>query len=219
MLPLKDNHKQNKIPYVNYLIILAMIGVFISELTHPDVDSFIFKWSLMPFLFKAYTNYSYVLAVFALFIHTSFFQLISSVLFLHIFGRKIEDYLGHLFYLLFYVGAGLTALFTQFAFIKHANLPLNGSSGAIAAVIGLYLTLDLQSKITVWFPVKSLKQVLELPAWFYAIVWILFYFLRHAGSIGAVQYKFEDTSWIGLIAGVCFGIAFGLMLRPFLKRK
>lgn len=219
MLPLKDNHTQNKIPYVNILLIVGIIGVFIYELLHPDVDTFIFKWSLMPFLFKAYTNYSYVLAVFALFIHTSFFQLISSVIFLHIFGRKIEDYLGHLFYLLFYVGAGLTALFTQFAFIKHTNLPLNGSSGAIAGVIGLYLTLDLQSKLTVWLPVKNWKQVVQLPAWFYAIVWLLFSFLRNAGSIGVVQYQFEDTSWIGLIAGACFGIAFGLMLRPFLKRK
>lgn len=219
MLPLKDNHKQKKLPYVNYLIILAMAGIFIFELLHPDVDSFIFKWSLMPFLFKAYTNYSYALAIFALFIHTSIFQLISSVVFLHIFGRRIEDYLGHLFYLLFFVSAGLVALFTQFAFIQKMNLPLNGSSGAIAAVIGLYLTLDLNSKLTVWFPLKNWKQTILLPVWFYAIIWGLFYFLRHLGSIGAVQYSFEGTSWIGLLAGACYGIAFGLVLRPFLHRK
>lgn len=219
MLPLKDIHNQKKIPYVNGLFILGMIGIFIIFVLNKDPDTFIFKWSLIPALFSAYKQYSLVLATIGLFLNTSVVQLIMSLIFLKIFGNTIEDYLGHLLYLLFYTLSGVGSALIQLVFVKHSNLPLMGSGGAISALIGLYLMVGLNNKILVWFPVKSWNQTISLPVWFMAGLWLLLSFLKDLGTISTIRYSMEPTGWISVVAGFVIGIAVGLLLRPFLTKK
>ena len=219
MFPLKTLHTQRKIPYVNFLLLVGILTFFLIEITRHEPDLFIFKWSFLPLLFKQDQLYSYVLAGMALFIHTSVIQVVASLVFLKVFGDTVEDYLGHLLYLLLYLLGGAVAIFVQYSFVKHLNLPINGAGGAISAVLGFYLVYEFKSKLVVWFPVQSWKQTLQLPAWFYVCIWFFLYFLRNLGSISGIRYHVENFGFTALFGGLVFGIAIGLLLRPFLIRK
>lgn len=144
------------------------------------------------------------LAVLAsMFFHGSLLHIGGNLLFLWIFGNNIEDHLGHVRYLIFYILGGIAATATHVALEPNSTIPIVGASGAIAAVMGAYL---------VWFPRAPVRTVIMLgfpilatiKARWVLGVWFVLQFLTSPNSA---------VAWAAHVGGFVFGAAVGLLVR------
>jgi membrane associated rhomboid family serine protease len=126
------------------------------------------------------------------------------MLFLWVFGNNVEDRLGHVPYLLFYVASGIVATLAHVGVDPSSTIPVVGASGAIAGVMGAYL---------VWFP-----NVPILTAFFYILIllreikakWLLgFWFVLQFFTSPN-----DGVAWVAHVGGFVFGVLVGLLLRP-----
>jgi membrane associated rhomboid family serine protease len=120
----------------------------------------------------------------SMFIHGGWMHLIGNMLYLYIFGDNVEDRLGHLGYLLFYVLAGAGAALTEVYFQRGSTVPLLGASGAIAGVLGAYFLLYPRSRILTVIPLFVFFPVVEISAFFFLGFWFLMQFVQGALSAG-----------------------------------
>ena len=139
----------------------------------------------------------------SMFLHGSLLHLGGNLLFLWIFGNNIEDHLGPLRYLLFYVVAGVVATFAHVALNLDSTIPMVGASGAIAGVMGAYL---------IWFPNARVRTLVMF--FFITLVrvrakWLLgFWFV--------LQFFTSPNSgvaWAAHVGGFAFGVVVGLLVR------
>lgn len=142
-------------------------------------------------------------AVASMFFHGSLMHIGGNLLYLWIFGNNIEDHLGHVRYLLFYLVGGVVATATHVALQPESTIPVVGASGAVAAVMGAYL---------VWFPRAPVRTVLFFGIPILATVqakWLLgFWFV--------LQFFTSPNSgvaWAAHVGGFVFGVAIGLGVR------
>src|SRR3954468_21753052 len=146
MLPLRDDIPSRTFPGVTIAIIVVNILAFLHEVRLSDnLNDFMLTWSLIPI---RYTNHSVaahfniveqVLPFFSsMFLHGGWVHLIGNMWVLWIFGDNVEDRLGHLGYLGFYLLSGLAAALLHVFTNLHSSMPTIGASGAIAGVMGAY---------------------------------------------------------------------------------
>ncbi|MFP5321480.1 MAG: rhomboid family intramembrane serine protease [Acidimicrobiia bacterium] len=142
-------------------------------------------------------------ALSSMFFHGGLLHIGGNLLYLWIFGNNIEDHLGHVRYLVFYLVGGLAALATHVALQPDSTIPLVGASGAVAAVMGAYL---------VWFPNAPVRTIIVLgfpllvtitAKWLLA-VWFLMQFFTSPNS---------GVAWAAHVGGFVFGVVIGLVVR------
>jgi membrane associated rhomboid family serine protease len=170
MLPLgDDNSARRTIPIITYALILLNVIVFLFELAAGD--SFVNSWSFTPAIFLANPGVEWVTIFTAMFLHAGWMHIIGNMLYLWIFGDNVEDRLGHVKFLIFYLLCGVAATFAQLFFTPTAdlNIPNLGASGAIAGVLASYLVLYPRQQVRVLL----INRIIPLPA----IVVIGFWFL------------------------------------------
>jgi membrane associated rhomboid family serine protease len=139
----------------------------------------------------------------SIFLHGSVLHLAGNMLFLWVFGNNIEDHLGHVPYLLFYLAGGIVAAGAHIAVQPDSTVPVVGASGAIAAVMGAYL---------VWFPRAPVRTILLLVIPFFVtidamwllLVWFVLQFFTAPDA---------GVAWVAHVAGFVFGAAVGLLVR------
>jgi len=144
MIPLRDTIPTRRFPIVNTALIGLNVLAFLFEaiLTPDQLDSLIQIWGLVPTRFWQAGGLGGWLPLFtSMFLHGGWWHLISNMLALYIFGDNVEDRLGHLRYLLFYLLGGLVAGGAHLLANSGSPIPTVGASGAIAAVLGAYLVL------------------------------------------------------------------------------
>ena len=115
----------------------------------------------------------------SIFLHGGWMHLIGNLWFLWIFGNNIEDSMGHLRFLAFYLLAGLVATASHIASSPGSALPVVGASGAISAIMGAYLVLYPRTRVYTLFIIIFIIRVFPLPAWFFLGYW---FFLQVASS-------------------------------------
>jgi membrane associated rhomboid family serine protease len=135
-----------------------------------------------------------------MFMHAGWLHLLGNMLFLWIFGNNIEDKLGPLRFVLFYLAGGVLATFAQVAFDTSSVIPLVGASGAIAAVMGAYL---------VWFPRAPILTLLliffvEIPAGIWLAIWFVTQFFTGPNS---------GVAYMAHIGGFVFGMLVAAVIR------
>ncbi len=163
MLPLRDHLPTRTFPLVNYAIIAANAAVFFMQLQGTVTEEFAFIPA------RLFTDpVAGLETVFtAMFMHASFAHIGGNMLYLWIFGDNVEDAMGHVRYLLFYLAGGMCAAAAQ-TFVSP-TLPMLGASGAIAAVLAAYVFLYPRSPVTVLNPIFLLwfffGLFLTFPAW------------------------------------------------------
>jgi membrane associated rhomboid family serine protease len=118
------------------------------------------------------------------FLHASFGHIIGNMLFLHVFGDNLEDFLGHFKFLLFYLFCGVVAGLAQTAIDPTSPIPIVGASGAIAGLMGAYLVLFPHSKIDVLIPFGLYASNATVSAPFMLLYWIGAQFFYGMGSLG-----------------------------------
>lgn len=174
MFPIGDEHNGRRItPYVTYALIAINILVFFFEvsLSERNLFEFIFDWGTIPRDIGDGRHYYTLLT--AIFLHGGWLHLAGNMLFLWVFGDNIEDTLGHVSFLLFYLLCGLAASAVQVWVDPDSAIPIVGASGAIAGVLGAYLMLFPNGNIRTVFLFIFIPFVVLIPAWIQIGLWAL----------------------------------------------
>jgi len=170
-LPVRDRLPTRTFPFINYLLIAANVLGFFWEnaLAEAGYASVVSDYGFIPSHLLASPVTAAPTILTSMFMHGGLLHLAGNMLFLWIFGDNVEDAIGHFRYLAFYLLGGVAAALTQMAVGPDSSIPMVGASGAIAAVMGAYLSLYPTSPITVLNPVPLLwfffGFFFELPAW------------------------------------------------------
>ena len=218
MIPIRDEIKTKRIPFVNYTLIAINIIVFLIMVLNPaKIDSIVMGNALIPtdvtqgFKMSVLKNF-----ITAMFMHAGWMHLISNMLYLWIFGDNIEDRLGHVGYLLFYLAAGIFASGLHIFFIPPSNVPSLGASGAIAGVLGAYLIFYPQSKVYTFIPFGYFMRLRPLPAIVVLGLWFVMQIFSGVGSMMA-QGQGGGVAYWAHIGGFVFGLLIGFLFNKRIK--
>ena len=212
MIPIGDSVRSRTFPYVNLAIIIANFLVFFYELSLGNgVNSFLRDWGAVPALVTDYLDHpgDHPLRVLftpitAMFLHGGWFHILGNMLFLWVFGDNVEDAIGHVSYLVFYLLAGIAAAVTQIWVDSNSILPMVGASGAIAGVLAAYVVLYPRATIaTVIFPVFW---AIPVPAFVLIGLWFLLQLVSGAAAIGTAVGASEGVAWFAHIGGFLAGL-------------
>ena len=140
----------------------------------------------------------------SMFMHGSFLHIAGNMLFLWIFGNNIEDAMGRLKYVFFYLGGGVVAALAQFAINTNSITPTLGASGAVAAVLGGYALLYPRARVVTLIFIIFFITVVELPALAVLGVWFLLQLIS-AGS-STIGHGGETVAYFAHIGGFAFGL-------------
>src|SRR5215211_5950418 len=133
MLPIGDDDSQRRsVPVVTYALIVINVLFFLVELS--SGDAFIQRWSVVPRRLLANPVGDFITIFTAMFMHGGWLHLLGNMLYLWIFGDNVEDRLGHLGFVVFYLACGAAAALGQVSVSAHSTVPNLGASGAIAGV-------------------------------------------------------------------------------------
>ncbi len=220
MLPLRDTIRSRSFPLVNTGIILANILVFLFEVSlGPEIGRFTRIFGVVPARFLAHTNLVQIITLFtSMFLHGGWAHIISNMMALYIFGDNVEDRMGHLRYLAFYLLCGLVAGLTHIYFNPLARVPTVGASGAISGVLGAYLVLFPTSRVITLVPFLFWPIFVEIPAVFYLGMWFISQLLNGTFALataGVIQ-AYGGVAWWAHVGGFLAGL---LLVRLFTRRQ
>jgi membrane associated rhomboid family serine protease len=224
MIPLRDTVPAQSAPAVTVLLITLNVLAFLYELSLGSaLDVFIMQYGAVPLRFVLTGQMEQVSTVerffplfTSMFLHGGWLHLGGNMLYLWIFGDNVEDRLGHVRFLLFYLACGLAAALTQIYIHPTSKIPMVGASGAVAGVLGGYLLLFPYSRVLALIPILFFFQIVELPALLFLVFWFLMQFLNGAVAITAAPYSTGGVAWWAHIGGFIGGMALGFL---FPKRK
>jgi membrane associated rhomboid family serine protease len=169
MLIVGDDNETRNFPFVNWLLILGCIAVFIWQVIGVN-DLGLVQYGLVPRRFLDHLALAELgTLITAMFMHGDLFHIIGNLWYLFIFGDNIEDHFGHFNYLAFYLTCGVIGGLTEIVFNPTMSAPMIGASGAIAGVLGAYLVLYPQVAVKTWWGDDSiffLFRTFNIPAWF-----------------------------------------------------
>lgn len=210
MIPLRDTISTRTVPFVTRLLVIVNVAVFLLELLQgEDLDAFVQTFAFVSDRFFRPELYGWTFGAAAftiltsMFLHGGFLHLLGNMLFLWIFGNNVEDHLGSVGYLLFYLAAGVVATLAFTAVNASSVSPLLGASGAIAGVMGAYLIWFPRARIlSVVFPLFFLP--FYLPAALVLAVWFVTQFFTDPNS---------GVAWVAHVSGFAFGALVAMSLR------
>jgi membrane associated rhomboid family serine protease len=186
MFPLDDDNPTRLTPYVTYGLILVNLGIFVYELTLSDraLSLFFDQWAVVPLQLSAsWLGQPYAgtagappewgTLISSQFLHGGIMHLAGNMLFLWIFGNNVEDKLGHIRFLLFYLLCGILAGLSQWFFSQTSTVPSLGASGAIAGVMGAYIVRFPRAAVKTLIPLGIFPLITTIPAIYYLGIWFL----------------------------------------------
>jgi membrane associated rhomboid family serine protease len=210
MIPLSDGMPARRFPVVNVALIVACFAVWLFyELPH--LDASIVHASFYPCTVDASCHgpEPWGISWFtAMFMHGGWDHILGNMLFLAIFGKNVEDRLGHLPYLLFYLAGGFVATLTQTAMTllagtdAAASVPTLGASGAIAAVLGAYFVFYPNARVLTLVVVFLVR----IPAWVFLGVWFLYQFVEGNFGLFSASANGGGVAFFAHIGGFLFGV-------------
>lgn len=217
MIPLRDDNPTRTVAFITILLIAANVGVFFHELSLPGeapLQGFFADFALTPVdLVHAQSPATYRTVFSSMFLHAGWLHLLGNLLFLWIFGNNVEDSVGHIRFIAFYLLCGIGAAATQVAINPDSNVPMVGASGAISGVLGAYLLLFPRARILVLFPIWIFFKLIYVPAWLVLLVWFGLQLLSgYFSKVGMHSGGVAFWAHIG-------GFVTGLILIPVFKKR
>jgi membrane associated rhomboid family serine protease len=215
MIPLRDNVPSRGVPVVTYGIIALNVVAFWYEIQlGRHAEGLLDTFGLVPVRFHtARDPVSRFLPVFtSMFLHAGLIHLAGNMLFLHIFGDNVEDRLGHLRFLAFYLGCGTIAALVQVNMLGHSRLPMVGASGAIAGVTGAYFVFFPRARILTLVPIFLFWEVVQVPAVAFLFLWFAMQVAYGMMALGGSEAG--GVAWWAHVGGFAGGAVGGLLLAP-----
>ena len=223
MIPLRDSNPTSRTPIVTIGLIAACSVVFALELAvsagGPDaLDEFIRTWGAVPASISAaleagdYASRAMLGIVTGTFLHGGWLHLLGNMLFLWIFGNNIEDRLGRVAFLLFYLAGGVVAGLAQVWIDPASTVPLVGASGSIAAALGAYLVLYPGARITSLIFLGFFYQLAQVPAVVVLGFWFLLQLVDGVASLGASNAQ-GGVAFFAHVGGFAAGMVVAVVVR------
>jgi membrane associated rhomboid family serine protease len=208
MIPLRDENPTRTFAGVTILLIAANVAFFGYGLTLPD-QQFLTSYAMVPATIRSAPTTVFT----SMFLHGGLLHLAGNMLFLWIFGNNIEDAVGHIRFVFFYLLCGLAAAATHIAMQPDSIVPTIGTSGAVSGVLGAYLLLYPRARVLAVVPIWIFLRFAYVPAWLMLILWFGLQLLSGWLSYGNAQ-----------SAGIAFwahigGFVAGLVLIPLFKKQ
>lgn len=235
MFPIDDDNPTIITPYVTYVLIALNVAIFIYELTFSPqgLTKFFYEWAIVPVqLSREFAGLPHQLIpgeppeIFTLissqFLHGGFLHIAGNMLFLWIFGNNVEDQLGHVKFLFFYLTCGLLAGLAQWFFSQNSQIPSLGASGAIAGVMGAYIIRFPQVSIKTVVPIWIVPFVFRIPAYYYLGIWFLQQALYGFATLAPrtmVGMESGGVAYWAHAGGFVFGAVLGPLLGLFSQRS
>ena len=210
LIPLGDaSRRPRAFAFVTTLLILINVYVFFLELTHGN--RFVWAWSTVPV--RIVNGHRWITLLTSMFMHGGWMHIIGNMIYLWAFGREIEDAMGSLRFLVFYLTGGVVAMLAQILGDPLSQVPSLGASGAIAAVMGAFLVTYPRDRIRTLIFFFIFIRVTFIPA----AILIGFWFLIQVFNVGAVaQVRTGGVAYLAHIGGFLFGVA---TARLFVDRR
>jgi membrane associated rhomboid family serine protease len=223
MLPLRDLNPTRTRPVVNVLLIAANVLMFLFELSlGPRLEGFLMAAAFVPArVFEGGGGFGPATsALVSMFLHGGWGHLLGNMLFLWIFGDNVEDRLGHVRYLFFYLLCGYAATAAHAFFNAGSRMPAIGASGAISGVLGAYLFLYPTARIVTVIWLFIFIRFVEIPALVFLPFWFLMQFLSGVQSLRAADPAMAGgVAWFAHIGGFIAGPLLLLVLGGFRRRR
>lgn len=213
MIPLRDTNRSRYFPVMNWILIGVNALVFFFELSisSSQLQDFISTYALVPSRLDT-QPVTYAISIFSsMFMHAGWFHILSNMWILFIFGDNVEDRMGPVPYLFFYLLGGVAAALLQTFVGAGTDVPVLGASGAIASVLGAYVFLFPSARVVTLVPIIFFLTVIEVPAIIFIGFWFVTQLFSGLASIGAV----EGVAWWAHIGGFLVG----LVLSPLFLRR
>jgi len=213
MFPIRDTLPSRSTPIVTYLLIGLNAVVFWFQISLPEraLEAVMFRYGLVPAsFFHPYPGTSLAALLVPwithMFLHGGWLHLIGNMWTLWIFGDNVEDRMGKLNFLIFYLLCGLAAATTQAFLHPAARVPMVGASGAISGVMGAYLILCRGSWIVLMIPIFFWPFFFAIPAALYLVYWFFLQWI--AGTVSLAAGSAGGVAWWAHIGGFLFGVLF-----------
>ena len=224
MIPLKDMSPRRSVPLMTILLIIANVLVFFYQigLTPRAGDAFIMTYGLVPAKIQmALAGTPHVTIGDALvplftcmFLHGGWLHILGNMWFLWIFGGNVEDRLGPLTFLLFYLVCGIASGITQAVFSWGSHIPSVGASGAISGVLGAYIVFFPYARILTLVPLFIFFFTARIPAMIFIGLWFVVQFLSGVGTLGATGAAASGgVAWWAHIGGFVLGVVLAGLVK------
>ena len=141
-------------------------------------------------------------------------HILSNMWFLHIFGDNVEDAIGHIPYLIFYIIGGIVSMLCQYAIAPNADVPMIGASGAISAVAGMYFVLYRRSSVkTLVILFFGLIDIVNIPVWLFLGYWFILQLFSGIGSLSSIDPHAGGVAYMAHVGGFVFGYFFAQFVK------
>jgi membrane associated rhomboid family serine protease len=214
MFPIRDHNPSGQTPYVTWALIALNVAVFLAYWpfmqNEMQLAYFYDEWGLVP----AYVTEGHDLhgLLTSMFLHGGWMHLLGNMLFLWIFGDNMEDEMGPMGFLLFYLASGLAAAGLQIVADPYSQIPMVGASGAIAGVMGGYLLLFPKARVDIFVFFIIFIRIFPVRAWLMLGLW---FGMQIFGGISTPSEEGGVAFWAhagGFIAGLLLALPLWLRL-------
>jgi len=223
MIPIRDTIPRQHFPFAVWALVAVNVYVFIRELALPldSTEHFIYLFGLVPARFThpdwaARVGFPHTYWPFfsTMFLHGGWLHIIGNMWVLWIFGDNVEDRMGPVRFLIFYLLCGLAAGVVHVLTNPGSRVPAVGASGAIAGVMAAYFVLFPRARIVAMFPILFYPVFFQVPAFLYLGFWFLTQFF--SGTLAIASHReVSGIAWWAHVGGFGAGIlTFALFLRP-----
>ncbi|MGO9379773.1 MAG: rhomboid family intramembrane serine protease [Dissulfurispiraceae bacterium] len=227
MFPIKDTVPNRTLPIATWLIIALSGIVFYFEIKLPSksLEHLIKLLGIVPAEFTRpyYGTHSrpfidYLAFVTTMFLHGGWLHILGNMWFLHIFGSKVEDVMGHYRFLAFYLLSGIIASVVYIYVSPRSPMPVIGASGAIAGVMGAYYVTFPRARILTFIPIIIIPWLIELPAFLFLGWWFLLQLF--SGTVTLVRLAADGgIAWWVHIGGFIAGVVLAFFFRQQKVRR
>lgn len=212
MFPLRDANPRTGPAFVAWTIIAINVALFayqVSLASQSALFSFVKGYAFVPARFFAEPGAGSLTLVSSMFLHGGLLHLVGNMLFLYVFGDNIENRMGHVRFLGFYLVGGIVATLAHGFFAPGSETPMLGASGAVSAVLGAYIVLFPRQRVMTFVPPVFMFWV---PAWLYIGYWAFIQFAEAAGGVSG------GVAWWAHVGGFVFGVVVVRFLAQTQKR-
>ena len=228
VIPIRDLNKTKRTPIVTWGLIAANVLVFFATLSmgSSEAENVVMRFGVIPdvLVHGSWSEPrstggalgSWVTPFTSMFLHGGLLHLGSNMLFLHVFGDNVEDVLGRVRFLLFYVLCGLGAVLGHVLVEPSGMVPMIGASGAISGVLAGYMTLFPHARVVTLIPIFIFIHFMEVPAAVFIVLWFILQLVLGYLSLGIVGDGAGGVAWFAHIGGFLAGLLF---IRMFYKKR
>ncbi len=210
MIPYKDDNPASAFPFVTIGIIILNILVFLLQITSGSgAKDITYTYGAIPHDILTFENnqpiHPFMTVFTSMFMHGGLFHLAGNMLYMWIFGNNIEDRLGHLRFIFFYLFCGIFSAYAYAITNSHSTIPMIGASGAISGILGAYLLLFPRANVHAIVFLGFFITTVRIPALIVIGFWAIIQFIN--GLVRAGQHDAGGVAWFAHIGGFLIGLA------------